>query len=226
MLVQATRLKAIGICCPSNALSYTPGNILWRGSSPTKDTMVNLEVRFYSGYRVSSPRPWYVRYNPFQYYVFESQDSLIRIRGYVAFFTRNLIGMEFTYRTRNGGEKSSFIGQRAHHPFDMIIDGSGGEYISEVRVCEPFVIGGPYRYRKPSQLSLSVETVLTWQIHTNRGRSCMFAALNPGQLEFQEVESRYAPKPGEYIAGIVWGNGACDRDVSFWNFGIICRRLP
>lgn len=54
----------------------------------------------------------------------------------------------------------------------------------------------------------------------------MFSTVNEQQLAITlNNASVYTPKPGEHIAGLIWGTGGTVKDVeSFWNLGIICRR--
>jgi hypothetical protein len=104
---------------------------------PPDNVAVDLERHLYHKIRRGQYIPWNIRYNPVQYNLFSSRDSLIGITRYLGYLDMNLIGFEFHYQPVNASEtepRRVAFGASSGTPVQFLIDDPGGEYIAGLKI--------------------------------------------------------------------------------------------
>ncbi|KAK2808280.1 hypothetical protein FQN50_004839 [Emmonsiellopsis sp. PD_5] len=215
----ATKITAFGVDEPIPMPRDSRNSLLWRTALPPVDTTVVIDRHMYHEIVHSFAVPCNIKYNPVQYHIFRSQETLLGITAYTQ-YRMHMRGLEFTYKSIENShcppshsptETVSFgerDGTRVHFP----IDGPSGERITDLYII--------------TLNSLSMKPLLS--LSTNRGRRFWFTddeRFSKGVLpKDMFIEKHHAPKPDEKLIGLLWASGGSDKWLSYiWNFGLLCR---
>lgn len=135
--LQATRLIALGTDNILTRPHDSRNQFLWHEYLPPQDVIIDRERHLYHKLLSPDNNPWKIRYNPIEYHVFNTRESLLGITGYVSGKSVNLTGLKFIYQPGDNSKSALtrvFYGVEEGTPMHLSIDGPGGEYLTRIHV--------------------------------------------------------------------------------------------